>query len=334
MVSVPAENSKTDLTTNEWTEENQLHSYPCSSESLSLIVSIDEGYGSFALTSPQLLPSSCFDNRLVVLPEVLKHAISEDQTFAPLSLALSQQMVTDLKSNEFTLLCYFYLNPLPSSVSIITRWFIDSGTEPGRALVLAQLVYIARTDNEGEEAGFIKDFGLSIQKGRNTSQNGNPQLSPDNLKDVFKIITQSERPLLAYDCLGLMEENTQEPETIIAMNQLAETGFLIEDHALLIVGLSVSITELARLTEHKWPVFYERMLAEIPLYLRDFYSMARLIKEKPEIILKLNSVCNLTMDVITILSDGKKQSYDIHCRCMFGISKVNPEIPVFLRILK
>jgi hypothetical protein len=334
MISVPAENGKTDMTTNEWTEEKQLYSYSCSSESLSLIVSIDKGYSSFALTSPQILPSGCFDNKLVVLPEVLKHAISEDQTFAPLSLALSQQMVTDLKPNEFNLLCYFYLNPPASAVSMITRWFIDSGTEPGRALVLAQLVYIARTDNEGEEAGFIKDFGLSIPKGRNTPQNGNPQLSSDNLTDVFKIIMQSERPILAYDCLSLTEENAQESTTIITLNKLTETGFLIEDHALLIVGLSVSITELARLTEHRWPLFYEGLIAEIPLYLRDFYSLGRLITEKPDIILRLQSDYNHTVDVISICPDGTKQSSNIVRHGLFTASRDKPEIPAFLRILK
>lgn len=322
------------MTNIEWTEKKQLHSYPCSSESLSLIVSIDKGYISYALSNPKLLPSFCLDKKLVVLPEVLKHALSDDQTFAPLNLALSQHRVTDLKSNELTLLSYFYLNPVPSAVSMITRWFIDSGTEPERASVLAQLVYIARTDKDGEEAGFIKDFGSGILDCKNIPQHINSQLSPDNLTDVFKILTQSESPLLAYDCLSLMAENTPKTATIITLNQLTETGFLIEDHALFIVGLSVSITELARLTEHKWPILYEGLLAGIPLYLRDFYSIARLITEKPEIILKLIPDCNLKMGVITILSDGKKQSYDIQCHCLFGISKVNPEIPVFLRILK
>ena len=334
MITLLTKNGKIVCPVNDRTGEEKLHSYILEKDSLSLIYSIDKGYSSYALTYPSILPSNCFNNRLVVLPEFLKHAISDDQIFAPLALGIRQQFVHDPALNESTLLSYFYLNPVPSSVSLIARWFTDAGAAPERASILAKLVYIARTDKDDQDAGFIQDYEKSTGPGTDSCENGKSILIPQCMSEAFQLLIASDDSILTYDCLSQRHLINRGLATIIGLDCLSETGFLIEDHSLLIVGLAVAITELARLTEHRWPLFYEELLAGIPLYLRDFYSLGRLIIEKSEIILRLQSDYNLTMDVIRFSPDGKIQSSNIISPGLLAASKDRPEIPAFLRILK
>lgn len=327
-------NSKIVLPVNDREEENEPHSSTFSKESLSLVYFKENGYHSFAITCPSLLPSNCLNNKLVVLPDVLISAFTDDQTFAPLVLSFRQHFMNKPEPDELTLLCYFYLNPVPSSVSFITRWFTDAGTAPERASVLAKLVYIARTDKDDKEVGFIEDYKRTHNHESVTSENGKSILFPQSLSEAFNPLLVSDGSLLTYDCLSQNHPGNGESATIIRLDRLSETGFLIEDHALLIVGLSVSITELARLTEHRWPLFYKGLLTEIPLYLRDFYSLGRMIFEKPDIIQRLQSDFNITMDVISFSPDGTKPSSNILSPGLLTASKDRPEIPAFLRILK
>lgn len=334
MIILPSNSRKIVCPVNDRVEEKGSDSYTFGKNSLSLVYCKENDYHSYALTFTSLLPSNCLNNRLVVLPEVLKHALTEDQTFAPLALSFRQHFMNDPEPNEITLLSYFYLNPVPSSVSLITRWFIDSGTAPERASVLAKLVFIARTDKDDQDAGFIQDYEIRHNYESEICENEKSILLPLCMSEAFNLLMASDDSFLTYDCLSQKHLNIRESATTLRLDRLSETGFLIEDHSLLIVGLAVCITELERLSEHKWPLFYEGLLAEIPLYLRDFYSLGRLISEKPEIILGLQSDYNLTIDVISFSPDGKKHSSNFIGPGLLIASKDRPEIPAFLRILK
>lgn len=327
-------NSKIVLPVNDRDEENEPHSFTFSKDSLSLVYSTVNGYHSLALTCPSLLPSNCLNNKLVVLPDVLISAFTDDQTFAPLALSFRQHFKNDPEPDEIALLSYFYLNPVPSSVSFISRWITDAGTTPERASVLARLVYIARTDKDDQDVGFIEDYKRTHNLESETCENGKSILFPLSLSEAFNLLLASDHSFLTYDCLSQKHLSNGEFAPIIGLDRLSETGFLIEDHALLIVGLAVGITELARLTENRWPLFYEGLLEEIPLYLRDFYSLGRLLTEKPDIILCLQTDYNLTMDVISFSPDGSKLISNIVRPDLLRASKDRPEIPAFLRIMK
>lgn len=310
------------------------HSSPLYIDNLALIISTDQVSYSLALTTPRLLPYRCFDNRLIVLPEKLKCALTDDQAFAPLYREIRRHSISISEPDELSLLCYFYLNLVPSSITLINKWFINAGTQPQRASELATLVYSARTERDDKTPDFITESATTLIKENNTPEIRSLKRIPRNLTEAFNLLRESDNSILTYDSLGSEPKPDKESTTLIELNQLAETGFLIEDHSLLILGLSVSITELARLTEHKWPLFLQVVLNEIPLYQRDFYSLGRLLNEKPEIILKLQSDYNLQLDVISLFPDGNKQSSDILKYSLFAASRHRPEIPIFLRIHK
>ncbi len=303
-------------------------------EPLSLIITTDKGFFYTSVTNPVEIPPGCLINKLVVLPELLENALFNDQAFASLALEINKLSIQFLNRNELALLGYFFLNPTPTPVSLISRWFKDAGTEPKKASQLAEIVYTARTEKGNEDPVFFKEINHESSP---EIENSNPEFSmylPDNLNEAFRIMERIKESDLAFDGLGYSKSGSQDHRPFIRLDLLPETGFLIEDHALMMVGLSVTITELVRMTELKWPVFAEKLLEEVPLYLRDFYSVGRLITEKPEVALILSHHYQLNPDIIMTSAGAVKESIGLEFLGLYTKANGRPGIPVFLRILK
>jgi hypothetical protein len=303
-------------------------------EPLSLILTADKGSFYTSVTNPVKIPPGCLINKLIVSPELLENALYNDQVFAPLVLEINKLSIPAPNRNELALLGYFYLNPTPSPVSLINRWFTDAGTEPQKASVLSEIVYNARTEKGGEDPDFFR--GINKDPDRKI-ENSNPEFTiyhPENLTEAFEILTNNNESILVYDCLIKSNPGSKNQESIIGLDLLPETGFLIEDHALMIAGLSVTITELVRLTAFKWPLFAESLLLEVPLFLRDFYSLGRLMAEKPEIISLLQYHYQIITDIIVSLPDDGQESIDDRSIGQYTMPNSRKGIPVFLRIQK
>ncbi|MHC1773928.1 MAG: hypothetical protein AB9834_00810 [Lentimicrobium sp.] len=303
-------------------------------EPLSLILTADKGSFYTSVTNPAKIPPGCLFNKLVVLPELLENALYNDQAFTPLVIEINKLSIPAPNLNELALLGYFYLNPIPTPVSLIIRWFTDAGTEPQKALVLAEIVYNSRTGKGDEDPDFFREINTSPDP---KTKNSSPEFSthlPENLTEAFEISPSSGKSTLAYDGLGERNYNSKNQATFIRLDLLPETGFLIEDHALMIVGLSVTIAELVRMTAFKWPIFAEKVLEEVPLYLRDFYSLGRLISEKPEVALILRNHYHLNPDIILASAAIVKKSIGLEFLSLYTEPNSRTGIPVFLRILK
>jgi hypothetical protein len=157
---------------------------------------------------------------------------------------------------------------------------------------------------------------------------------PGNLSEAFEISARNGKSILAFDGLSESNQGSNDQASFIRLDMLPETGFLIEDHALMIVGLSVTISDLVRMTADKWPLFAEKLLEEVPLYLRDFYSLGRLISEKPEVAMILSRHYQLNADIILASAGAVKESIGLEFLSLYTKSRVRTGIPVFLRILK
>lgn len=303
-------------------------------EPLSLMITNDKGSFYTSVTNPVKLAPGSLINKLIVSPELLENALHNEEAFKPLMLEINKVSISAPNRNELTLLGYFYLNPTPTPVSLINRWFTDAGTEPQKASVLAELVYNARTEKGDEDPDFFREIKLHPEpEPKNINTNFSTHL-PENLSEAFEISAKYARSILAFDGLSESNPGSKDQASSISLDLLPETGFLIEDHALMIVGLSVTITDLVRMTADKWPLFAEKLLEEVPLYLRDFYSLGRLISEKPEVAMILSRHYQLNADIILASAGAVKESIGLEFLSLYTKSRVRTGIPVFLRILK
>ncbi|MBK6964510.1 MAG: hypothetical protein IPH20_11400 [Bacteroidales bacterium] len=303
-------------------------------EPLSLIITDDKGSFYISVTNPVKIAPGSLINKLIVSPELMENALHNDEAFKPLMLEISKVSISAPNRNELALLGYFYLNPTPSPISLINRWFTDAGTDPQKASILAGIVYYARTEKGDEEPDFFREIKMyPAQK----IENSNPELKnylPENLTEAFEISARNSKTILAYDGLSESNPGSKDQASFIRLDLLPETGFLIEDHAMMIVGLSVTIAELVRMTAVKWPLFAEKLLEEVPLYLRDFYSLGRLITEKQEVALILSRLYHLHPDIILASTGAVKESIGLEFLSSYTEPNGRTGIPVFLRILK
>jgi len=319
----------------QWSDALYTHFPALDKEELLLVVIEEEETYSLSITNPLLIAVCCLDDCSVIHADVLGKALFTDETYDPLRQETGQYLKSGLKPGEITLLSYFYLNLLPFSTSLITRWFIDIGAPLKRATDLANAVYIARVNKEEADPWFLSDSVSRAIPGDIISKELRNMVHPVKPVEVFDILHKYQKLRFTYDYSGINPGYPKVKSTVINLNKIDETGFLIEDHAFIIAGLSVKITEFSKLTEDKWPLFTEAMLGAIPIYLRDFYALGRLIAEKPEIFHTLIDEYQCTISIVSIDEDGSRKSAGIDKQRLSTMTLTkNSGIPVFLNIRK
>ncbi|MBK6345415.1 MAG: hypothetical protein IPF68_05670 [Bacteroidales bacterium] len=335
MITLVKENGIQQLSAYHWPEYMQKNAVTIHDDLPCILVNNSVDPYSLYISSLKHIGYANLNNRILITTEALNHAFKFHQSFDQLRLELKNHPVSGLKSKEIALLAYFYLNPLPHSLSLITRWFIDAGLEIIRASELARAAYTARTNREESELWFINaDICCNTGAGDLFTES-NHSITPLNLGDVLNLLQTSTDVTFSYDTLDQPIHNTVNSTLHINMERIDECGFLVEDHSIVIAGLAITVTEFAGLSETRWPVFQRLMIDSIPLYLRDFYSTGRLVSEKPDILLTLKQEHSCEIDLISIGQDGKILN---NCLETWLLKAGGPdkrvEIPIYLQIRK
>jgi len=335
MITLVKENGIQLLIPDEWPDYRKRHTDKFPEDVLCILANIRVSPYSLYISTPKHTGSLSLNNRILITPEAVNPAFQFHQSFEPLRRELKNCILSGFKPNEIALLAYFYLNPLPFSVSLITLWFIDAGADEIRAGELASAVFIARTNREDAELWFINDLAMSDAGYKDQYPDNFQYHTPQNLDEVLNLLLKSGDVAFSYDPLDPPPHNKMDSTLHINMESIPECSFLIEDHSVVISGLATTITEMAGLSEIKWPVFHRQMVDSIPLYLRDFYSTARLVTEKPEVLLSLLQEHSCEIDLISIDRDGKTLNTRLESwYSNSGRQQGRLEIPVYLRIMK
>lgn len=318
----------------EWLLSSEVYFPSTRNSSLALVVEKDQEGTLLSITSPRLIHLNCLNNKIIINSEKLFHSLQNDLIFKSLLYVLTENSITNLSPDEISLLSYFYLNVQPFSLTLVSRWFSDTGTAQSRADSLAKLVFMARTDKEDQEPGFIEKIECLNNRMEPESVQNNFKRIPVNLSDAFELVVKYPDYRINYDFLGYTPQLTEESGSEIYLGEMAETGFLVEDHALIIAGLSVKVTELAKLTEYKWPLFTASLLNDIPLHLRDYYSLGRLLLEKSALFIKLGIDSDLKMNILCNSRQAGNTSHQFEDFETLLFSNHLSEIPLMLRIIK
>jgi hypothetical protein len=335
MITIIKENGIQLLSADEWPDYQKMNTAIFPDDILCILVNISVSPYSLYISSPNHSGPGILNNRILITPEAVNPAFQFHQSCDPLRRELKNCILSGFKPNEIALLAYFYLNPLPFSVSLITRWFIDAGAEKIRAGELARAVFVARTNREDAELWFINDLAMSDAGYKDQYPDNFQYHTPQNLDEVLNLLLKSGDVAFSYDPLDPPPHNKMDSTLHINMETIPECSFLIEDHSVVISGLATTITEMAGLSEIKWPVFHRQMIDSIPLYLRDFYSAARLVTEKPDVLLSLLQEHSCEIDLISIDRNGKVLNTSLESWYKkSGCQEGRVEIPVYLRITK
>ncbi|KAF0198500.1 MAG: hypothetical protein FD166_1141 [Bacteroidetes bacterium] len=335
MITIIKENGIQLLNADEWPDYKKMNTAIFPDDIFCILVNISVSPYSLTISSPNHSGPGILNNRVLITPEAVNLAFQFHQSFDPLRQELMNSPVSGFKPNEIALLAYFYLNPLPFSVSLITRWFIDAGLEVIRAQELADAVFTARTNRESAELWFINDEILSYSEPGDLLPDLQHHHTPDNFGDVLNLFQKSTDVSFSYDPLDLLLPDKTDSTLHINMGRIQECSFLVEDHSFVIAGLATTVTEMAALSEIRWPVFHSMMIDSIPLYLRDFYSTGRLVSEKPDVLLSLLQEHSCEIDLISIDRNGKVLNTTLKSwYTKSGSQEGRVEIPVYLRIRK
>lgn len=327
MITLITPNGNNIIAPGDWKEFYASYLKQNNTPGLALIIGTEAGQNTVLLANTSIMPESCFNFKTIVDFEVLKQCFYFDNSFAPLLGAFQDNQFQEPSSTEIVLLSYFYLNPLPFSTTLITNYFSETGTSDSRAEKLASLAFLARV-NKGESDPW---FLIEAEK-QNIAQHADPSVSLD---EVLKTYSLNKNTTILFDCIDQVSGIDTDQTNKINLSTINECNFLIEDHAHIICGLSVKISEFIKLTETKWPQFSTLLFSEVPIYLRDFYSVGKLIHDKPSIFDLLNQAYKCETSIICMFNDETQQQQSIDS---VNIHRKSDEtargLPVFLSIRK
>lgn len=289
----------------------------------------------YYLGSPELIKAGCLDEKLIISQEAIRQALFGHESFNPLRSILDKYPSLTNDGDIMVLLVYFYLNPFPFSVSLISTWLEELKTGISDADRLAESVFEARTNRTDEKPWFYDSFSPFNLRGHCDDVTLNGRISPDDLPAAFNLMHNNKSCVIQYDALQLSWSDPLISTQVICLDKVMECGFLVEDHAALVVGLATTVTELAKLAEAGWPRFLNLLLESVPLTLRDFYSTGRLLTEMPDLFRFLITACSVKIGILSATNETNQIIIDFG-QFMTGFSQGRwaSTIPVCMIIYK
>ena len=251
------------------------------------------------LTDRKHLLNGNWHSPLLVFGTATLEALGQqDESIARLLDYHANNQPDAIRNKILYLTFYFSLNPVPSPVTLIERWLTDAGIESARAIRLAKDVYELRTGISDSTVDQIENYvKLAAGKSLPDSHKIHVQV-PDSLDEAFNLKVAKPWQMPLFDQFA--EPGSSEEDLYFFADQLAETCMLVEDHACIVAGLSISVTRLARITESGYPFFFNSLLHTIQIAQRDIYSLGRLLNEHPDLFALLANRYNVKIHVISV----------------------------------
>lgn len=303
--------------------------------SLALLFGADPMNRSIRLIDPAQTGITCFRGQILISPWLIRTSWPNDPLFDPVRLLVDDADPGTLSDNELCLICYFYLNLSPFPADLMKLWLIESGTESGRATRLSDCIYLSRTEKGDTEPVFLERQMVTINESDDPENRHTSIVYAANFSEAFTFIEKNPKTPVIYTCFEADFGRTSESLSFLSLERINDTGFLVEDHAILIIGLSVTTTEILRITAGKWPVFTGKLLYEVPPGLRDLIPLNALLKYLPNLFERLQQEAFCSLSITGIQQDGKYHTFPYESGRIHELLTPGRELlPVYLRIVK
>lgn len=272
--------------------------------------------------SPLLVPDA----------SALESLATSDERIARLLEIQSENQPENTRNKLLSLIFYFSFNNVPSSSTLIQRWLTDAGIEASEVLFLAEAVSGIRTGlSESTHEKVEYYLKLMVEQASADPDKGRG-IEPGYLDEAFSL------PGVNYGlmpCFDRYSGNDSPGEGYcFYADQIAETSMLIEDHACIVAGLSISVTQLARMTESAYPLFFNNLLKTIIISERDILSLGRLLHEYPDLFSVLSDQYKVRLHLISVNREHTYYATEFIPGKGFSASLIPDALPVFLRLTK
>lgn len=195
-------------------------------------------------------------------------AFIQSTHFTPIIQPLKRTCLDRLTESQLIVVVYFYIHSQPYSSSLMKQWFIDCDCDVDLVDHLTETIYNARLERPQME---LLDLTTRSIEPTNHSYS-------KKLEDALKLM---DTPTYQWK-FDRLPDPTLQTEQWIDLYNYKETAFLIEDHSCIVIGFTVTATELIQLVSGYNHSAIGLLSTQLPVYIRDHVSLARmLLQGKP-----------------------------------------------------
>lgn len=231
---------------------------------------------SYSLVDLSLVPPGLLSGSMIYTPKGLAGLLKECRFFHPLADVLNEYFLTMPENYELlTAVVFLYLNLTPFPTDMMSRWLTETGIAENIAERIADAVYLCRTEKE-EIACLFDKFFNKLKPGVSTNT-----LYKDRLAQPADIseISGSEESILVYDLLTFHRiADNHKRNKYLLLDQLPATGFIVQDHRHLVLGLGITLLELSGVSESFLPELYNLIRHRTAFWERSLLSLASFIQ--------------------------------------------------------
>lgn len=231
---------------------------------------------SYSLVDLSSAPAGLLSGSMIYTPKGLAGLLKECRLLGPLSGLVNEYSLTKPKNHELlTKVVFFYLNPNPFPTELMSLWLMETGIAKDTADRISDAVFMCRT--EKDESTCLSDkFFQKVNPGVSTNTFYNHRLAqPDDIP----AISGAEGSALVYDLLTFHRyADNHKAEKYLLLEQLPETGFIVQDHHHLVLGLSITLLELSVISESVLPELFNLIRRKTVLWERSLLSLGSFIQ--------------------------------------------------------
>ncbi|GAP44580.1 hypothetical protein TBC1_12389 [Lentimicrobium saccharophilum] len=231
---------------------------------------------SYSLVDLSSAPAGLLSGSMIYTPKGLVGLLKECSFFVPLSGLVNEYSLTRPENHELlTAVVFFYLNLNPFPTDLMSLWLMETGIAKDTADRISEAVFICRTEKD-ESTGLSDKFFKKVNPGVSTNSFYNHRLAqPDDIP----AFTGAEGLALVYDLFTFHRiADNHKGDRYLLLDQLPETGFIVQDHHHLVLGLSITLLELSVISESVLPELFNLILRKTVLWERSLLSLGSFIQ--------------------------------------------------------
>ncbi len=231
---------------------------------------------SYTLVDLSLVPPGVLSGSMIYTPKGLTGLLKECRFFAPLSGQVTEYSLTKPENHELlTAVVFFYLNLISYPTDLMSLWLAETGVVKDTADRVAEAIFMCRTEKE-ESACLSDKFFSKVKQGSSTcTLCKNRLIQPADISEI----SGTEGSTLVYDLLTFHRiADMHKGGKYLLLDRLPETGFIIQDHRHLVLGLSITLLELSGVTESVLPELFNLILRKTVLWERSLLSLGSFIQ--------------------------------------------------------
>ncbi|MDD3742037.1 MAG: hypothetical protein PHX54_00260 [Lentimicrobiaceae bacterium] len=166
---------------------------------------------------------------------------------------------------------FFYLQQQSLSMAFMETWFVESGLSGHAATELAGSIYWLRLERDDETMeSLINHHAIISTPG--ADQQTQSIAAPAEVSEAFALAANNDTIIL-YGLFDVIHSKGKPSASLLKLELLNETNFLVEDEAHLLLGFSLPVFTLMAVTAGPLPSFTKWLKTHTEIAARTYQSL-------------------------------------------------------------